>query len=183
MKKISYTWLLQILIWFIFVNRENYIYIINCLFSGAVIIFTALLSVAFLGRTIKAQMWVGMIGVILGLAVVGLTDIILNEKSKSDTNAIIAGKLLIDWCLTPALAIFQLGRGMNKFCISLDTYKTLRIKTMLSIKKTGCVQIKETLKWSNHIFRTYVIQLRYIFEYKLDFLEKFFNCVTCNICI
>ena len=51
---------------------------------------------AFLGRTIKAQMWVGMIGVILGLAVVGLTDIILNEKSKSDTNAIIAGKLLID---------------------------------------------------------------------------------------
>jgi hypothetical protein len=63
--------------------------------------------VAFLGSTIKAQMWVGMIGVILGLAVVGLTDIILNDNSKSDINAIIAGKLLMDCCLTPALAIFQ----------------------------------------------------------------------------
>ena len=146
MKKISYTWLLQILIWFIFVNRENYIYIINCLFSGAVIIFTALLSVAFLGSTIKAQMWVGMIGVILGLAVVGLTDIILNDNSKSDINAIIAGKLLMDCCLTPALAIFQLDRGVNFFCISLDTYKTIRNKTRLSIKKTRLCTNKRNIK-------------------------------------
>ena len=65
--------------------------IINCLFPGAVIIFTALLSVAFLGRTIKAQMWVGIIGVILGLAVVGLTDIIFNNNPNSDTKGIIAG--------------------------------------------------------------------------------------------
>jgi len=28
---------------------------------------------------------------------------------------------LIDWCLTPTLAIFQLYRGVNKFYVSLDT--------------------------------------------------------------
>ena len=51
---------------------------------------------AFLGRTIKAQMWVGIVGVILGLGVVGLTDILTNNSAKSDTNAVIAGKFLID---------------------------------------------------------------------------------------
>lgn len=62
---------------------------------GAVIIFTALLSVAFLGRTIKAQMWMGIVGVICGLAVVGLSDILTNGSSNKDTNGIIAGDLLI----------------------------------------------------------------------------------------
>jgi hypothetical protein len=32
--------------------------------------------------------------------------------------------LLIDWCLTQALPVFQLYRGVNKF-LSLDTYKTM----------------------------------------------------------
>ena len=82
-------------------------------------------------------MWVGIVGVILGLGVVGLTDILTNNSAKSDTNAVIAGKFLIDWCLTPALAIFQLDRGANKFCVNLDTYKTIRNNTMLSIKQTG----------------------------------------------
>jgi len=36
---------------------------------------------------------------------------------------------LIDWCLTPTLAIFQLFRGVTKFIINLDTYKTIRNKT------------------------------------------------------
>jgi len=27
---------------------------------------------------------------------------------------------LIDWCLTPTLAIFQLYRGVNKFYVNLD---------------------------------------------------------------
>lgn len=62
---------------------------------GAVIIFTALLSVAFLGRTIRAQMWIGIVGVILGLAVVGLSDILFNTDKNKDTNGIVAGDLLI----------------------------------------------------------------------------------------
>jgi hypothetical protein len=28
----------------------------------------------------------------------------------------------IDWCLTLTLAIFQLYRGVNKFCVYLDTH-------------------------------------------------------------
>lgn len=64
---------------------------------GAVIIFTALLSVAFLGRVIKKHMWVGMFTVLLGLLVVGLADIVFGKKDKSmtNTNGIIAGDLLI----------------------------------------------------------------------------------------
>lgn len=64
---------------------------------GAVIIFTALLSVAFLGRVIKKHMWVGMLTVIVGLLLVGLADIVFGSKdsSKTDTNGIIAGDLLI----------------------------------------------------------------------------------------
>ncbi|OWF42217.1 solute carrier family 35 member F6-like [Mizuhopecten yessoensis] len=62
---------------------------------GAVIIFTALLSVAFLGHNIKARMWAGMIVIILGLGIVGVSDIVLGDKKSKDTNGIIAGDLLI----------------------------------------------------------------------------------------
>lgn len=63
---------------------------------GAVIIFTALLSVAFLGRVIKKHMWVGMFTVIVGLILVGLADIVFgSHDNKTDTNGIIAGDLLI----------------------------------------------------------------------------------------
>ena len=59
---------------------------------GAVIIFTALLSVAFLGRVIKKHMWVGMFTVIVGLILVGLADIVFgSHDNKTDTNGIIAG--------------------------------------------------------------------------------------------
>lgn len=62
---------------------------------GAVIIFTALLSVAFLGRTIKTLMWIGIISVIAGLALVGVSDIIFGSNENKDTNGVIAGDLLI----------------------------------------------------------------------------------------
>ena len=35
---------------------------------------------------------------------------------------------LIGWCLMSTLAIFQLYRGVTKFIINLDTYKTIRNK-------------------------------------------------------
>lgn len=63
---------------------------------GAVIIFTALLSVAFLGRVIKQHMWVGMFTVLIGLLLVGLSDILFNNSNdQSNINGIIAGDLLI----------------------------------------------------------------------------------------
>jgi hypothetical protein len=71
-------------------------------------IFTGLLSVAFLGREMQRYKWYviykptkrllkfsfrfGMIVVVLGLAIVGVTDFIFSDKNAStDTNGIIAG--------------------------------------------------------------------------------------------
>jgi len=63
---------------------------------GAVIIFTALLSVAFLNRTLSSSKWIGMFVVIAGLALVGVSDIVFGDnKSTTDTNRIITGDLLI----------------------------------------------------------------------------------------
>lgn len=63
---------------------------------GAVIIFTALLSVAFLGSTIRKVMWTGIFIILVGLALVGVSDIIFgNTGAQTDTNGIIAGDLLI----------------------------------------------------------------------------------------
>lgn len=41
---------------------------------GAVIIFTGLLSVAFLGRRLVLSQWLGILTTILGLVIVGLAD-------------------------------------------------------------------------------------------------------------
>ena len=60
---------------------------------GAVIIFTALLSVAFLGSTIRKVMWAGIFVILVGLALVGVSDIIFgSDSAQTDTNGIIAGK-------------------------------------------------------------------------------------------
>ena len=39
---------------------------------GSVIIFTGILSVAFLGNKLKLHHWIGMVTVIVGLAIVGV---------------------------------------------------------------------------------------------------------------
>lgn len=60
---------------------------------GAVIIFTGLLSVTFLGRRLLISQWVGIGITILGLVIVGLADFIKGNTHKlSDT---ITGDLLI----------------------------------------------------------------------------------------
>ncbi|VDM85715.1 unnamed protein product [Strongylus vulgaris] len=63
--------------------------------AGAVIVFTGLLSVGMLGTRIQGYKWIGMILVILGLVVVGVTDIIYDDDPLDDKNAIITGNLLI----------------------------------------------------------------------------------------
>ncbi|KAJ1369448.1 hypothetical protein KIN20_030907 [Parelaphostrongylus tenuis] len=62
---------------------------------GAVIVFTGLLSVGMLGVRIQGYKWIGMIFVILGLVVVGVTDTLYHDDPIDDKNAIITGNLLI----------------------------------------------------------------------------------------
>ncbi|KAL5484259.1 hypothetical protein EMCRGX_G020721 [Ephydatia muelleri] len=64
---------------------------------GSVIIFTGLLSVAFLGNRLKIHHWVGMVTVIVGLVVVGVGDYVFFNGGSSglDKNTVLAGDLLI----------------------------------------------------------------------------------------
>lgn len=66
-----------------------------CCMLGAVIVFTALLSVAFLGRYIYTHMWIGIGFVVTGLLMVGLADMLFTASSQAGgMNAIIAGLYL-----------------------------------------------------------------------------------------
>lgn len=63
---------------------------------GAVIIFTALLSVAFLNNKLSTSKWIGMFIVIAGLAIVGVSDIVFGDhQGTNGMNKIITGDLLI----------------------------------------------------------------------------------------
>ena len=61
---------------------------------GAVIIFTALLSVAFFGSKLRLYHWVGMLTVVMGLMVIGLGDVI-GGHSSGDAHSVLTGDLLI----------------------------------------------------------------------------------------
>lgn len=61
---------------------------------GAVIIFTGLLSVAFLGRRLAPNQWIGIFITILGLVIVGLADFISGNKDSSHKlSDVITGKM------------------------------------------------------------------------------------------
>lgn len=62
---------------------------------GAVIVFTAILSMGFLNRKLGSREWIGIGMVIIGLALVGLSDIITMENADVSTNSILTGDLLI----------------------------------------------------------------------------------------
>ncbi|XP_071537220.1 solute carrier family 35 member F6-like [Panulirus ornatus] len=63
---------------------------------GAVIVFTGLLSVAFLGRKLRYFQWIGILVVISGLVIVGVSDFIgSTDAGKYSLNGIITGDLLI----------------------------------------------------------------------------------------
>ena len=76
------------------VQRSGEIFERVIVIVGAVVIFTALLSVAFLGRKIRGHMWLGMFFILVGLALVGISDIVFKsgDDSTSDKNAIISGQ-------------------------------------------------------------------------------------------
>ncbi|XP_051265306.1 solute carrier family 35 member F6 [Dicentrarchus labrax] len=63
---------------------------------GAVIIFTGLLSVAFLGRRLAPSQWIGILITILGLVIVGLADFFSGHKDDAHKlSDILTGDLLI----------------------------------------------------------------------------------------
>ncbi|XP_041832256.1 solute carrier family 35 member F6 [Melanotaenia boesemani] len=63
---------------------------------GAVIIFTGLLSVAFLGRRLLPSQWLGISITILGLVIVGLADFVSGHRDDSHKlSDVITGDLLI----------------------------------------------------------------------------------------
>lgn len=63
---------------------------------GSVIIFTGLLSVAFLGTRLKIHHWVGMIFVIIGLILVGVGDTVWGGGAQGySASFVLAGDLLI----------------------------------------------------------------------------------------
>ncbi|WKX95226.1 hypothetical protein Q1695_012018 [Nippostrongylus brasiliensis] len=61
---------------------------------GALIVCTGLLSIFCLHSTIKAYQWMGMISVVLGLAVIGLTDIFCNDNKTDEESNVLVGDLL-----------------------------------------------------------------------------------------
>ncbi|XP_053680107.1 solute carrier family 35 member F6 [Anopheles nili] len=67
------------------------------LLRGSVIIFVAILSVAFLNRTLVKREWFGIGFIMVGLVVVGLSDVVSNDNTGSQytKNNVITGDLLI----------------------------------------------------------------------------------------
>jgi drug/metabolite transporter (DMT)-like permease len=64
------------------------------MFRGSLIVFTGVLSVLFLKRRLKCFHWVGILIVVFGLCLVGLSDIYEQDQSNSSWKLII-GILLI----------------------------------------------------------------------------------------
>lgn len=66
------------------------------MFRGSVIIFVGMLSVAFLNRVLVGREWTGIFFVIIGLAIVGVSDFIADDGGIAHSrNNIITGDLLI----------------------------------------------------------------------------------------
>ncbi len=74
---------------------------------GSVIIFTGILSVAFLGNKLKMNQWIGMFGVMIGLVIVGVGDVVFFQTTAGyDSTFVLAGDLLI--VLAQGIAAIQM---------------------------------------------------------------------------
>lgn len=74
---------------------------------GAVIIFTGLFSVAFLGRRLAPSQWVGILATIAGLVVVGLADLLSKHDSQHKLSEVITGEA--SWGPEAASPVLGLG--------------------------------------------------------------------------
>lgn len=91
---------------------------------GAVIIFTGLFSVAFLGSRLQGYRWLGMGFITIGLVIVGVTDIVFDDNPKDDTNGIITGDLLIVMAQIVAAAQMVIEQ---KFLVQYDVPPLLAV--------------------------------------------------------
>jgi drug/metabolite transporter (DMT)-like permease len=62
---------------------------------GSVIVFVALFSKIFLGRQMGARRWMGIIFIVIGLVLVGVSDMLGSKSNNVDNTKIIIGDLLI----------------------------------------------------------------------------------------
>lgn len=62
---------------------------------GSVIVFTGLFSMIFLKRKLNLRQWLGILFVIIGLAIVGVSDFLLPSDEDYDTSDVILGDALI----------------------------------------------------------------------------------------
>lgn len=76
---------------------------------GAVIIFTGLFSVAFLGRRLVLSQWLGILATIAGLVVVGLADLLSKHDSQHKLSEVITGATRSRDTGRPYLALSSLG--------------------------------------------------------------------------
>lgn len=62
--------------------------------SGVALVFTALLSVAFLAQSFGKEKWLGMMMIVLGLLIIGLPNLLKNieDDDKIQHYSLIAGK-------------------------------------------------------------------------------------------
>lgn len=63
--------------------------------SGALIVCTGLLSIFMVNAKIPGFKWLGMFSVVLGLVVVGVTDILCGDHVEHKKEDIIVGEVLI----------------------------------------------------------------------------------------
>ncbi|NWY22465.1 S35F6 protein, partial [Aphelocoma coerulescens] len=93
---------------------------------GSVIVFTGLLSVAFLGRKLERSHWLGILLTILGLALVGLADLRGSGGTEHGLADIITGDLLI--LLAQVIVSIQMVLE-EKFIFSHDVHPLRAVGT------------------------------------------------------
>ncbi|XP_048154115.1 solute carrier family 35 member F6 [Corvus hawaiiensis] len=93
---------------------------------GSVIVFTGLLSVAFLGRKLERSHWLGILLTILGLALVGLADLRGSGGTEHGLADVITGDLLI--LLAQVIVSIQMVLE-EKFIFSHDVHPLRAVGT------------------------------------------------------
>lgn len=84
---------------------------------GAVIIFTAIFSKMFVHRQVSVRHWLGIFTIIIGLATVGISDLLSTDSNSKSANQIILGDSLILFAqiITAAQMVYE-----EKYVVSND---------------------------------------------------------------
>jgi len=84
---------------------------------GAVIIFTGILSIIFLKRKLKLYHWVGMLFVLIGLGVVGLSSVLFGKKSESAPHPLTGDIIIVCAQLVVAVQMVVEEKFIGKYNI------------------------------------------------------------------